>query len=105
VPAWVWLIVALPVLAVIGIVAITFLGESSEQQFVPVSNEITDDGYGDDAYLDDLWDECAAGDGAACDSLYYQSPFGSEYEDFGDTCGRRYSQADAPFSCEEAIGG
>ncbi|MBU5424157.1 DUF4190 domain-containing protein [Cellulomonas hominis] len=43
--------------------------------------------YGDDASLDALWDACAAGDGAACDSLYMSSPSGSDYEAFGDTCG------------------
>ena len=43
--------------------------------------------YGDDAYLDGLWDDCAAGDMTACDALYQESPIGSEYETFGDTCG------------------
>ncbi|HQY33961.1 MAG TPA: hypothetical protein PLS68_08325 [Actinotalea sp.] len=42
--------------------------------------------YGDDATLDALWDSCAAGDMAACDSLYETSPVGSIYETFGDTC-------------------
>ncbi|MFW7414406.1 hypothetical protein [Demequina sp. SO4-18] len=45
--------------------------------------------YGDDAYLDGLWDQCAVGDDAACDDLYQESPYGSEYEEFGDTCGER----------------
>ncbi len=44
-------------------------------------------GYGDDAALDELWDECAAGDMAACDLLWQTAPSGSEYETFGDTCG------------------
>lgn len=43
--------------------------------------------YGDDAYLDGLWDACEAGDWAACDALYSESPLGSEYEAFGETCG------------------
>jgi len=43
--------------------------------------------YGDDPYLDGLWDDCAAGDMTACDALYQESPVGSEYETFGDTCG------------------
>lgn len=43
--------------------------------------------YGDNAELDALWDSCAAGDMAACDDLYFESPLGSEYEEFGDTCG------------------
>lgn len=47
------------------------------------------DTYGDDAELDALWDACEAGDNQACDDLYFGSPFGSEYEEFGDTCGGR----------------
>jgi len=47
----------------------------------------TVDTYGDDAYLDALWDDCAAGDMTACDALYQESPVGSGYEAFGDTCG------------------
>lgn len=43
--------------------------------------------YGDDPYLDGLWDACEAGDMAACDELYTQSPFGSAYEDFAWECG------------------
>ncbi len=45
--------------------------------------------YGDDAELDALYDACAGGDGQACDDLFFQSPLGSEYEDFGNTCGGR----------------
>ena len=44
-------------------------------------------GYGDDADLDALWDSCGGGDGDACDELFFSSPVGSAYEDFGDTCG------------------
>ncbi|WP_147796629.1 DUF4190 domain-containing protein [Cellulomonas sp. Y8] len=43
--------------------------------------------YGDDAELDGLWDGCASGDLAACDSLWSTAPSGSEYEEFGRTCG------------------
>jgi hypothetical protein len=56
--------------------------------------------YGDDPDLDVLWDACAAGDGAACDDLYVESPFGSEYEEFGETCGGRGLPADQLW-CEE----
>ncbi|MDG1411181.1 MAG: hypothetical protein P8L46_02900 [Acidimicrobiales bacterium] len=45
------------------------------------------DTYGDDPELDDLWDYCAEGDLETCDELYLISPFGSEYEDFGSSCG------------------
>lgn len=61
--------------------------------------------YGDDATLDALWDACEAGDGEACDDLYWGSPIGSEYEAFGNTCGERFSEDDAPFSCADEIGG
>ena len=45
--------------------------------------------HGDDPHLDRLWDACAAGDGRACDRLYYDSAFDSRYEQFGNTCGDR----------------
>lgn len=43
--------------------------------------------YGDNPQLDALYDDCADGDFAACDQLYAESDFGSEYRDFADTCG------------------
>ncbi|RMI08817.1 DUF4190 domain-containing protein [Cellulomonas triticagri] len=54
-------------------------------------------GYGSDPALDALYDACAAGDGTACDDLYWASPEGSSYEDFGLTCGGRVTDS---FSCE-----
>lgn len=42
--------------------------------------------YGDNPTLDGLWDQCATGDGAACDTLYQRSEPGSVYEEFGSTC-------------------
>jgi len=45
--------------------------------------------YGDDPALDALWEACEGGDGAACDDLFWEAPAGSEYEDFGYTCGGR----------------
>lgn len=60
---------------------------SSQPQPEPEPTVTGGGSYGDDPALDALWDACAAGDMAACDSLYMDSPFGSEYEEFGDTCG------------------
>ena len=40
--------------------------------------------------LDQLRAECEAGDYAACDQLYSDSPVGSDYEYFGSTCGERF---------------
>lgn len=45
--------------------------------------------HGDDPELDRLWDACAGGNAAACDRLYYDSGFGTRYEQFGNTCGDR----------------
>ncbi len=53
--------------------------------------------YGDDAELDLLWDDCAAGSGKACDKLFAESPISSEYEKFGLSCGERLEVLD----CEE----
>ena len=64
------------------------------------SGGFTDEGgsYGDNESLDALWDSCEDGDMAACDALYYESPFGSDYEDFGATCGNR---GDSALACVE----
>ena len=52
-------------------------------------NNLTGGNHGDNATFDALWDACAAEDWASCDQLYLDSPLGSEYEAFGDTCGNR----------------
>ena len=59
--------------------------------------------YGDNEALDVLWDDCADGDGAACDQLYSTSEVESEYEFFGATCGERFTLAQAPIFCEGEI--
>ncbi len=46
--------------------------------------------YGDDDHMDFLWNKCEMGDGEACDELFLTSPVGSQYEEFGDTCGFRF---------------
>lgn len=48
--------------------------------------------FGDDEELDALWTACADGNLDGCDDLYFQSPFGSEYERFGSTCGDRVDE-------------
>ena len=47
---------------------------------------------GDDATLDALYDQCAAGSGQACDDLFNRSPVGSDYEAFAITCGGRTTE-------------
>lgn len=60
--------------------------------------------YGDDAALDELYDGCEGGDLAACDELYWDSPIGSEYEDFATTCGGRTDYAAATCEMKEEAG-
>ena len=45
--------------------------------------------FGDDLALDQMWTDCEAGVGIACDQLFDESPVGSEYELFGVSCGER----------------
>lgn len=61
--------------------------------------------YGDNPVLDALWDDCEAGDGLACDDLFFSSGTGTAYETFGLTCGERYTEARAPELCEEELDG
>jgi hypothetical protein len=122
-PGWAFAIIAVAVgigvMAVVSILAITFLGESASSKFESVGTAVDDDGffdadpdifdpdaqtYGDDPSLDALWDRCEDGSGSACDDLFWQSPIDSEYETFGNTCGRRFDEDDVPFSCADAIG-
>lgn len=56
---------------------------------------------GDDRSLDELWLQCEAGYGLACDDLFDRSPLGSAYEDFGLTCGGR----EEIFDCQAGLDG
>lgn len=47
------------------------------------------DTFGDDRELDEWYLACRDGDGDACDQLFDEAPVGSEYEEFGLTCGNR----------------
>ena len=51
-------------------------------------------GVSDDATLQAWYDDCAAGDMTACDDLFFQSPYDSEFERFGSTCGGRSDPTD-----------
>lgn len=62
-----------------------------------------DGGLGTDPALDALQLQCGNGDFAACDELYFQSPIGSAYEEFGDTCGGRQALGTGTL-CTDAFG-
>ena len=60
--------------------------------------------FGSDAFLDDLYLACEAGDFVACDDLYFEAAVGSAYQFFGDTCGGLQA-AETGRSCEDVFGG
>ncbi len=68
------------------------------------SDTLTSDAntFGDNPDLDAMWTACEGGSAQACDDLYLQSPVGSEYEAFGNTCGNR---TDGTAFCVDAMDG
>jgi hypothetical protein len=81
-------VVLILVFVVFGAATTTTINEIEDS----LPESVTSDAftYGDDPALDQLWDACEAGDGGACDELFFSSPVDSEYEEFGDTCGNRF---------------
>jgi hypothetical protein len=81
-------------------------GGREDDDFFGVCGEGLDAGlpseYGDDPELDVLWDACDGGDLGACDDLWFSSPAGSAYEEFGATCGDRVEEGFA--DCESRAG-
>lgn len=61
---------------------------------------IGDETYGDDDHLDTLWDACAGGDGSACDELAWSAEPGSDYSQYGWTCG---GITDGTVECTDAL--
>jgi hypothetical protein len=73
---------------------------SSERQAEEAQNEDSPDDIevpegeepgdlGDDERFDRLADECFEGDPSSCDDLFRESDLGSDYEEYGSTCGER----------------
>ena len=88
-PGFAWAIIALAALGLVGIVLLVGF----------VVSRVGLDQAGDDE-LSRLYGACAEGDMGACDELFWRSPPGSEYEQFGATCGDRVETA---FSCEGVL--
>ena len=83
-------------LAIIGCLADLPAGLRSELPSFPdqAETEVADASsqaaaYGDDPFLDALMDACRLGSDSACFDLWWESPAGSEYVLFADTCGGR----------------
>lgn len=73
-----------------------------EIEFGDPGTTTTPSAYGDDATLDALWDGCSGGSMVDCDDLYWLSGVGTEYENYGATCGN--TQEWSAGSCEIADG-
>jgi hypothetical protein len=80
-PPWAWMVLGALILIVLAFVF--WGGDDTPTDSTPPMQ------YGDSAALDLLYDECDSGSNAACDNLFEASEIGSEYEDFGATCGGR----------------
>lgn len=80
-----WVLGGLAVLAVVGVLAVWLFLRSAGLS----PGEIERVGEGSPERLAELRAGCEAGDMQACDDLYLESPFDSEDEAFGDTCGGR----------------
>lgn len=92
-PGWGIALIIVGALVVIGgiVLAIVFLGGGSKGP-AGMSPEIAAE-LEENPELRSLYDGCAAGDMAACDDLYLESPLGSALEEFGNTCGGTESGA------------
>lgn len=92
---WLWVLIGLVGLVIIGGIIIAVVISNFARNAANDVDDIFNNGdatnYGDSAELDALWDDCEAGNMAACDDLFNESPVGSDYERFGDTCGDRTS--------------
>jgi len=51
------------------------------------SSSVSGESYGDDPVLDELYDKCGDGDLEACDELYFEADYDTDYYNFGVTCG------------------
>lgn len=79
---------ALVVAGIVGVVVWQAV-DNHDRVEEPHSGLLPGNTYGDNAELDEMWDDCEGGDAQACDDLYMSSEFDSGYEDFGNTCGNR----------------
>lgn len=59
------------------------------EELVPEALTPSTPAPGEDRVLDPWWEQCAAGSARACDQLLLTAPGGSDYYNFGNTCGGR----------------
>lgn len=80
-----WVLGGIAALAVLGVLAVFLLLRGSGLSL----GELDGVGEGSAERLFQLRASCDGGDMQACDDLYLESPFNSDDEAFGDTCGGR----------------
>jgi hypothetical protein len=98
-----------PILQLTGTSSLAALRRAADEGRVEVdaalaqaaSDLLAVDGPGDDAALDRLVERCQADDLAACDTLWFQAPIGSEYETIGATCGGRFPDGSRAYGCAD----
>ncbi len=79
------------------------LGDISETTIAAPDVEVGDPAEPpatDDPTFEALADDCFAGDGAACDELYFTTPVDSIEEAYGETCGGRLDTPQAGFCAQ-----
>ena len=74
-------------LATLVVLAVLLVACGSVEEPTPPVEAPDPVGYGSDPVLDAYQDACADGDAAACEDLYWNSPFGSEYEAYAQEQG------------------
>ena len=90
-------------LVVLGIAAVAFFVSAVREGYEEGVSGLPGAGQSEEELLEELYQACADGDDVACDDLYFEAPAGSDYQEFGDTCGGR---AEAGSYCEgELVGG
>jgi len=110
------LIIAIVAVIAVVVGGIFFLvsGDDDDSTATDNTNEQSDDNGGGseqsrptspptgDTQFDGLAQSCFEGSMPSCDELYNETPAGSDYEEYGDTCGGRWPTSARP-SCTEVI--
>ena len=73
--------------------------ETAASPFAPIVLEEFGNGNNED--FDVLARDCFFGDFDSCDQLYLETPVGSDYEAYGDTCAGRLAPPDGVADCED----
>ena len=97
----IWSLVGGAVLLLALVLAVVVIASGDPRSAVPAPAATQQPvGLGDDPVLDRLARDCFDGAMGACDDLYDDSGFGSDYEDYGDTCAGRKPAGDGEYCAD-----